>query len=176
MAVESLHHRTAAHPHASPITITPPTVRDIAPLRRLFRQALRDDFQYFPPAYTDRISHQNSFWRLLLARHKPDRVMAVAKAKDRIVGYAIGSLTPQRNGELYWLYVDPASRTRDIGAALLSAVLSDMGRRGSGKVTLVTYDLKDYYRRHGFRHRGKQRIHTQDLDVMEYDVSGHEAT
>lgn len=170
MAVESLHHHTAAQPHRGPIVIAPPTARDTLALRQLFRQALRDDFQYFSPTYTDQISRQNSLWRLLLARYKSDRVIIVAKAKGQIVGYAIGSLTPQHNGELYWLYVDPAHRTGNIGATLLSAILREMGRRGSGKVTLVTYDLRDYYLRHGFSHRGKQRIHNQDLDVMEYEV------
>lgn len=158
------------------VVVGPPTARDIAPLRKLFRQALRSDFQYFSPAYIDQISRQNNFWRLLMGRRKFERSMYVAKRNRRIIGYALGSLTPQRNGELYWLYVDPAQRTSNVGAALLEAVVSDMRAKGSTKLTLVTYDLKDYYLRHGFHHRGKQRIHSLDLDVMEYNLNDHAAT
>lgn len=155
---------------ASRVDIGPPKLRDIAAVRKLFRQALRDDFQYFSPAYTDRISRQNSFWHLLMGRGRSERIMQIAKHKGRVVGYALGSLTPQHNGELYWLYVNPAERTGNIGAALLDAVVREMRSRGSNKVTLVTYDLKDYYQRHGFKYQGKQRIHNLDLDVMEYEM------
>jgi ribosomal protein S18 acetylase RimI-like enzyme len=158
---------------ASHIIVTAPTRSDILPLRRLFRQALRHDFQYFPPAYADLINRQNNWWRLLLARTKSDRVIVVAKAHRRIIGYAIGSLTPRGNGELYWLYVDPAQRTANIGARLLEATCLEMQRRGAKMVTLVTYDLKDYYLHLGFNYRGKQRIHDLNLDVMEYPMDGH---
>jgi predicted N-acetyltransferase YhbS len=174
MAVESLHHHPATSSATTAVVIEPPAVRDMPALRRLFRQALRDDFQYFPPTYASQINHQNSLWRLLLAGLKADRIMRVAKVKGQIVGYSLGSLTPQHNGELYWLYVDPSQRTRNIGAALLQATLDTMKLRGSHKVTLVTYDLKDYYQRHGFYYRGKQHIHSLDLDVMEHGLGDHE--
>jgi GNAT superfamily N-acetyltransferase len=153
--------------------VSVPTIGDIAPLQRLFRQALRHDFQYFPPTYADKICRQNSFWHLLAARFKPDRIMQVAKINGRIVGYALGSLTPQHDGELYWLYVDPQQRTHNLGAALIQAVVQDMKARGCTKLTLVTFDLKDYYLHHGFSYRGKQNIHSLDLDVMEYQVGSH---
>ena len=153
------------------VTIQSPRSRDLVALRRLFQRALRDDFQYFPPAYTDRISHQNRLRHLFVARFKSDRIILVASFQGKLIGYGMGSLTPQGNGELYWLYVDPAYRTGNIGAAILEAVLDAAHQRGGRKVTLVTYDLKDYYQRHGFRHRGKQRIHGLDLDVMEYVLS-----
>jgi len=159
----------------TPVVVGPPTVRDIALLRKLFRQALRDDFQYFSPAYIDQISRQNNFWHLLMGRRKLERSMHVAKRNHHIIGYALGSLTPQRNGELYWLYVDPTQRTSNVGDALLKAVVSDMRAKGATKLTLVTYDLKDYYLRHGFQYRGQQRIHSLDLDVMEYNLNDHGA-
>lgn len=165
----------AVKPLPATIEVVRPGVGDIAPLMRLFRQALRKDFQYFPPSYTDQICRQNGFWQLLAARFKDDRIMEVAKVNGRLVGYALGSLTPQRNAELYWLYVDPAQRTRNMGAALLGAVMRDMQAKGSTKLTLVTYDLKDYYLRHGFSHRGQQHIHSLDLDVMEYNLDAHDA-
>jgi len=163
----------ALKPVAAQVVVTRPSLNDISPLQRLFRQALKEDFQYFPPSYIDRICRQNNFWHLLAARFKSDRIMEVAKVDGCLIGYALGSLTPQHNAELYWLYVDPTQRTRDIGAALLGAVMRDMQARGSTKLTLVTYDLKDYYLRHGFSHRGQQRIHSLDLDVMEYNVNAH---
>jgi ribosomal protein S18 acetylase RimI-like enzyme len=155
------------------IDIAPPGLRDIESLQRLFRQALRQDFQYFPPSYTDRICRQNNFWHLLMARFRHERIMEVAKLHGAIVGYALGSVTPQGNGELYWLYVDPAQRTHDIGARLLDTVMRELQERGAAKLTLVTYDLKDYYLHRGFEYRGKQRIHSLDFDVMEYKLGAH---
>ncbi len=158
----------AAPATTTDITITAPSLTDIMALRRLFKVALQVDFQYFPAAYAKEISAQNSMLRLASGRYQKDRALLVAKRGRYVIGYAIGSLTPNRNGELYWLYVDRPERGRKVGVQLLHAAIKELRWRGAERVTLVTYDLKDYYQRQGFHYRGKQHIHGIDLDVMEY--------
>jgi len=162
----------AASATAADITITSPSLADIVALRRLFRIALQIDFQYFPAGYAKEIGAQNSMLHLALGRYQRDRLLLVAKRRGHLIGYAIGSLTPQGSGELYWLYVDRPERRRKVGVQLLQAAIKELRRRGASSITLVTYDLKDYYERQGFQHRGKQHIHGLDLDVMEYSADG----
>lgn len=159
-------------PIPQPIRIEPPSLRDLVPLRRLFVVALRQDFTYFPADYVTEINRQNNLLRLALAQRRRGRVMQVAKYDGQVIGYALGSLTPEGNGELYWLYVNPAARQRGIGNRLLEAGTGELLAKGARRVTLVTYNLKDYYLRHGFHHRGTQHIHGLDLDVMEYPADG----
>jgi GNAT superfamily N-acetyltransferase len=163
---------TAASATAADITITSPSLTDIVALRRLFRIALQIDFQYFPAAYAKEIGAQNNLLHLALGRYQRDRVILVAKRAGHLIGYAIGSLTPQGGGELYWLYVDRPERRRKVGVQLLHAAIHELRRRGAGSINLVTYDLKDYYARQGFHYRGQQHIHGLDLDVMEYPADG----
>ncbi|HUC87285.1 MAG TPA: GNAT family N-acetyltransferase [Candidatus Saccharimonadales bacterium] len=159
---------------AADIIIAPPRLRDIPALHRLFRRALLVDFQYFPLGYVDEISHQNNLWRLAAARFRRGRIMVVAKRGDQLIGYALGSLTPEGGGELYWLYVERGERQHRIGSQLLHTAVRLMCSRGATLVTLVTYDLKDYYLHQGFSYRGKQHIHGVDLDVMEYRLDGQD--
>ncbi len=153
-----------------PVAVVRPTLWDMPTLHRLFQEALRRDFQYFPQEYIAEIGRQNNLWRLTIALTRANRIMAVAKVRGRIVGYIIGSLTSGGTSELYWLYVDRQYRNHRVGGRLLQEALQIARSKGAHRVFLVTYNLRDYYQRQGFHYWGKQTIQGVSLDAMEYKL------
>lgn len=54
---------------------------------------------------------------------------------DRLLGYA-GLMVTDRQGDVQTVAVAPSARGRGLGGALLSALLTEAGRRGAGSVML----------------------------------------
>jgi ribosomal protein S18 acetylase RimI-like enzyme len=73
---------------------------------------------------------------------------------DRLVGYAIATVTADRVGEVESLYVEPAFRHRGVGDHLMRLSLAWLDARGADPQTLYVACgnemVFDFYRRHGF--------------------------
>ncbi len=136
---------------AKDVIIEPLRLRNVHEAQAVFVEALMNHFDYFDDTYK----------QMVLAQHQPEhlvrtvlhrrRFMLVAKLQGRIIGYVIGSVPRDGRGQIYWLFVDPNVRGRNIGLMLLSRILRAMQRKGATEAQLVTHDHAKYYARQGFR-------------------------
>ena len=145
---------------------------EAARLRRIFKQAVATDFNYFPEHYQREVLDQHRTWRLARAAWQPDRLLLAAKVSSQIVGFMIGSRPPQGPAQVYWLYVAPEFRSGGVGGRLLRDSLQRLKADGARQVALATYRHHDYYARKGFKvtHKEEQfpgivmHIMSKDLD------------
>ena len=156
--------KTASH---QTIHISPMRLRDVKETRRVFIDAVENHFDHFDTNYRTQILKDNSLIHLALARVRPRRIVLVAKHREKIVGYCIGSIPKDGRAQIYWLFVDPTLRGSNIGLRLLSRILKIMERAGSHEASLITHNYAAYYARQGF----KQREVVKRGDVEEYILS-----
>ncbi|MEO7617240.1 MAG: GNAT family N-acetyltransferase [Candidatus Saccharibacteria bacterium] len=140
--------KTASH---QTIQITPMRLRDVKETRRVFVDAVENHFDYFDADYRAQVLRDNSLPRLAFAGLRAGRIVLVAKHRDRIVGYCIGSIPKDGHAQIYWLFVDPTLRGSNIGLRLLSRILKMMEQAGSSEATLITHNYATYYARQGFK-------------------------
>jgi ribosomal protein S18 acetylase RimI-like enzyme len=156
--------KTASH---QTIHITPMRLRDVKETRRVFVDAVENHFDYFDADYRAQVLHDNSLIRLAFAGLRPSRIVLVAKHRDSIVGYCIGSIPRDGHAQIYWLFVNPTLRGSNIGLRLLSRILKNMEQAGSHEATLITHNYATYYARQGF----KQGEIVKRGEVEEYILS-----
>lgn len=125
-------------------------------MRRIFKQAVSTDFNYFPKHYQQQVLDQHRVWRLARAALQPDRLLVAAKVSRKIVGFMIGSRPAQGSAQIYWLYVAPAFRSGGLGGRLLQESLRRLRTGGAQQVALATYKHQDYYARKGFAVTSKE--------------------
>jgi len=123
---------------------------EIAKLRKLFKRAVKNDFNYFPEEYKKKVLAKNNLMRLLFALKKPDRIIMTASSDKKIKGFILANLPTTNVGQIHWLYVAPDSRKMGVGKKLLKACLRDFKKQGVNKVVLETHNYQDYYLRRGF--------------------------
>lgn len=152
------------------ITITEAGLADLRALRRLFVAAVRAHFSYFPKPVQDRVIRDHGLLHLAKAIVHPRRTILVARNGRRLVGYAIGALPTHGSAQLYWLYVDPDCRGRNIGVSLLTKSLKDLSRKGAGEVALATHDHRVYYERQGAVWYESREVDGVPMDVMIFHV------
>ncbi len=149
--------KQTATPQSKPIgaaaaaTIAPLRLRDAREAHAVFVNALLHDFDYFDSAYKQVVLAENNLVSMMRAVLLPSRLLLVAKDQGRIVGYVIGSVPKNGNGQIYWLFVDRAYRGQNLGLALLSRILKIMAAKGASQAALITHDHATYYARQGFK-------------------------
>ena len=149
-------------------TIHEVKVGQVADLRKLFRQAVVEDFSYFPKTYQWRVLADNNLARLAIGVIKPNRVLLGAWRDDRLIGYAIAGTNRNGCGKLYWLYVAPDSRGQGVGGQLLDRLIAIMKQRGMQRLSLVTHNFDPYYAKRGFKLDKSQQLYGVPMRVMSY--------
>lgn len=134
--------------------------------------ATRDDLETVADRWVDLARDQRAYgssiraeanretMRETLAAHQFTKSLLVARLEGDLVGFASFSLEQgalslaTARGQLSNLYVDPASRGRGIGTALLEAVEADLRDRGAEVVRLEVLapneDARRFYRERGY--------------------------
>lgn len=150
----------------SDATIRRPRLAELPSLQRLFSQAVRTHFAYFPDRYQRQVIKENNLWRLSVASFHPRRAIFVAVADGQVVGYAIGGLDNQRIGYIFWLFVEPSHRGANLGLKLLSRLLRHFEQQGAIGAKLGTYDHQAYYQRQGFREEYREDLQGVPITYM----------
>jgi N-acetylglutamate synthase-like GNAT family acetyltransferase len=159
-----LQKKTASH---QTIKIMPMNLADAIETRRVFVDAVENHFDYLDPEYRKEVLKSNSLLRLALSAVRPRRFVLIAKHRDKIVGYCIGSAPKDGRAQVYWLFVDPTLRGSNIGLKLLARMLKNLELAGAHEAVLITHNYAKYYMRQGF-----QQISTVKRgDVEEYILS-----
>jgi predicted N-acetyltransferase YhbS len=152
------------------IEITEASLPSLPALRRLFVGAVHNHFQYFPDHVRRRVIQEHSLWRLTMAAVDPKRVVLTAKSDNRIIGYAIGTAPKVGPAQLFWLYVEPDQRGKNLGLSLLSRMLKTLGAKGAAEVSLATHDHRRYYERQGFKWVRHTTIDGVDMDILTFKM------
>ncbi|MBW3537903.1 GNAT family N-acetyltransferase [Candidatus Parcubacteria bacterium] len=139
-------------------------------MHRLLTRAVQTSFNYFPADYQRQVIRGNSPLRLFRSLLQPSRKVLVATSGGNIIGYAIGSVPRNGNGQLYWLYVKPDFRGQKAGAGLLSRMLELQRTQGAHEVIVVTHDYRQYYERRGFSYLRSTKIKGVDMDLLSYHL------
>lgn len=150
--------------------IIPIKLRDIPALHRMFVSAVRTHFSYFPVIEQEQVIRSHRMHKLLLAAIHPRRVILTAYHGGELVGYAIGSVPKNRNGQLFWLFVDPSRRGNNTGLTMLSRMLRVQSELGATEVTLATHDHRRYYERQGFVWRDAYPVDGVQMDIMTFKL------
>ena len=154
----------------SRVTIREASLRSLPELNRLFEDAVRAHFTYFAEPVRARVMREHSLRNLLRAKLDRRRVLLVARAEGRIIGYAIGAAPPSGPAQLFWLYVEPGYRGDNIGLSLLSRMLKSLAARGARVVSIATHDHRRYYQRQGFQFRHKTQVDGVDMDILTFSI------
>ena len=152
------------------IEIHEASILSLPALNRLFKSAVEQHFQYFPPSVQQRVIEEHSVWRLTLGAVDPRRVVLVARANRRIVGYAIGAAPKAGPAQLFWLYVEPDHRGKNTGLSLLSRMLKLLGAKGAAEVAIATYDHRRYYERQGFKFLRQAEVDGVTMDILTFKL------
>ncbi len=119
-------------------------------LRRLFKQAVETDFNYFPAYYQRRVLNQNTVPKLLVASVRPTRAMFGVHLSGQLNGFVIGNMPGDRTGQIHWLYTAPHHRSQGLGGLLLNRILDYFREYGCTRAVLVTHNFQSYYAKRGF--------------------------
>ena len=138
----------------------------------MFVEAVRLHFTYFPEAVQNKVIADHRNHKLLLAALHPRRIVLTARHDGQLVGYAIGSVPKNGQGQLFWLYVDPSRRGSNTGLALLGRMLRSQRALGARDVTLATHDHRRYYERQGFVRRDGRLVDGVPMDIMTFPLEG----
>ena len=132
--------------------------------------AVHNHFDYFDANHRIEVLKSNSLPRLALAGLRPRRIVLVAKHRDKIIGYVIGSTPRDGRAQIYWLFVDPTLRGSNIGLRLLSRILKMMEQAGSTEAVLVTHNYAKYYARQGFQRVGSLKLGDIEEHILSYPI------
>jgi len=139
-----------------------------AELRRLFKRAVAEDFNYFPAEYQQKVLRDNNLPRLFVATLRPSRILLGARKGNQMIGYVIAGINGNDTGKIYWLYVSPEGRGLNLGQGLLKRALKEMRARGMQRASLVTHDYADYYKKFGFTLDKAEELYGVNMKVMSY--------
>lgn len=162
--------KTASH---QTIHISPMRLREVRETRRVFVDAVENHFDYFDAGYRAQVLKDNTVPRLAFAGLRPRRIVLVAKHRDKIVGYCIGSIPKNGNAQVYWLFVNPTLRGSNIGLRLLSRILKIMEQAGSHEATLITHNYATYYARQGFKQKSVIKRGEVEEYILSYPLGDH---
>ena len=151
------------------VQIRRPKKRELPALEKMFVQAVRHHFAYFPEHYQREIIRQNNLSRLALATLNPRRPIFVAAEYRRLLGYVIAGQSGGE-GHIFWLFVLPDSRGQNLGLKLLSRALRQLELQGAKAVVLNTHDHEDYYRRQGFKTGERWILHEVPVTMMSLNL------
>ncbi|HSX14695.1 MAG TPA: GNAT family N-acetyltransferase [Candidatus Saccharimonadales bacterium] len=140
----------------------------VSQLHRLFQSAVASDFSYFPGPYRAQVLRENSLIRLLVAAFRPSRILLGAWRNGELVGYIIGVTNGNASAKIYWLYVRPDARGAKLGTKLLDSFVEVVRSRGMERISLVTHNYEDYYRKYGFKLEGTDKLYGVDMKIMSY--------
>ncbi len=115
------------------------------PLKKLFDDALKLDFSYFPVSYIEHARRQNSLARLVNATMKQDRILLGLWLDRLLIGYSIAKISPQQRAYIFWLYVSPQFRGQGYGRQLLDSSIKILDDRSVNRVELITHNRKNFY-------------------------------
>lgn len=98
------------------------------------------------------------FWSIARLRQvlgDQSAINLIAESDSRIVGFITTEKLPDGRYEVTRLYVDPETRSRGIGARLLTAVFDELSERGNSEVLVNAFGDnhagRRFYERHGFQ-------------------------
>jgi RimJ/RimL family protein N-acetyltransferase len=142
--------------------------------RRVRLAALKDAPEAFGSTLEREAQYTEAHWREWLAR--PARVRFVAELDDQVIGTVGGG--PYNDGdaaELTSMWVDPDSRRRGVGQALVRVVIDWAREAGLTQVLLWVADGNEraerLYARNGFRRTGDVQEIRKGEGRIEYEMS-----
>ncbi len=120
-------------------------------LYNLFDQALEKDFAYFSPEYRQNVRRTNNVTRLCLGALHPKRLYTGIYDGNSLKGYSIAGIQKDNTQAfLYWLYIDPVLRKKQLGQLLLSETELTLKKGGVASIQLVTHNQQHFYERAGY--------------------------
>jgi ribosomal protein S18 acetylase RimI-like enzyme len=152
------------------IVISEARLYQLPALNRLFVGAVKQHFDYFALDVRTKVIRDHSLLRLVLASADRRRVVLVATAGRRIVGYAIGASPANGPAQLFWLYVEPDHRGSNTGLSLLSRMIKLLGARGAKVVSIATHEHRRYYERQGFKFVRNMVVDGVKMDILTFKV------
>ena len=153
------------------VIITQAPLPALPAVRRLFADAVRVHFAYFPDDIQSRIIAEHNLPKLLLATIDRRRIILIARRHGRIVGYCLGAAPVSGPAQLFWLYVDPDQRGANIGLSLLSRMIKLLSKKGAREIAIATHDHRKYYERQGFKYRRHTVQDGVEMDILTYRVT-----
>lgn len=151
-------------PDTSLPIIDEPSLKDLLRLPHLYHKAVERDFSFYNEPVKKRIVAKNSFFRLVLARLKPNRLLYVARVNNEPVGVIIGSFTGSGIGVVHWIFVLPEHRARKIGKLLMERAELFFKKHGCHKISLTTEIAPDFYKHLGYETEGVLKKHWWNKD------------
>lgn len=145
-------------------------LRDTLETHRVFVDAVKNHFDYFDSDYRIEVLRTNSLPRMVLAGLRPRRIVLVAKHRNKIIGYIIGSTPKDGRAQIYWLFVDPTLRGSNIGLRLLSRILKMMEQAGANEAVLITHNYAEYYARQGFKKLDTVKRSNVEEYILSYPI------
>lgn len=119
-------------------------------LHRLFTTALDSDFDYFSDTYKKSVLATNTSNKLRLAALHRKRILLGAYANDQLIGYSISSISRNNIAFLFWLFVSPEHRGKQIGRHLLYSTENNLQKRRVDSIELITHNQQRFYEKNGF--------------------------
>ncbi len=117
----------------------------------LFDQALEEDFAYFSPSYRQNVRRTNNINKIRLGTIHPYRLFMGIYQNNQLEGYSISGIQKSNmRAFLYWLYIVPALRKKQLGQLLLSETERGLKARKVDSIELVTHNQQHFYERSGY--------------------------
>jgi ribosomal protein S18 acetylase RimI-like enzyme len=145
-------------PEVAGITVRRATARDAQAIGAVFDAAVRAGWRYLGELVDEPMFGPDE-WDRLVSDHAPPNVLLVAADQaGRVVGYAAAH---PADGELFLLFVHPASAGRGVGRTLLDAAHDALRAAGCTEAFLFTHEQNEralkVYASAGYRPDGTVR-------------------
>lgn len=119
-------------------------------LHSLFTSALDSDFDYFSDEYRKSVLASNNPTKLRIASFHPKRILLGAYQDSQLIGYSISSISKNNIAFLFWLFVSPEHRSKQIGRRLLFNTEKSLQKRSVDSIELITHNQQSFYEKNGF--------------------------
>jgi ribosomal protein S18 acetylase RimI-like enzyme len=164
-------------------TVREATVADAAAVARVHLASWRAAYRgLVPDRFLDslKLGERTARWREQLTHRPLGQVTHVAEVEVEIVGFAAGGACRDEDagpeaGELYAIYVDPASWRQGVGGRLEAASLGSLRERGFAEARLWVLEgnaaARAFYERSGWAADGAKGMHPfgeQGLPIVRY--------
>jgi ribosomal protein S18 acetylase RimI-like enzyme len=151
-----------------------PAIRDVA------RRSLQASYSLDAAAITTAIEDWYGENRLKDMMEDPEHLLYAGEREGQVVTFSHSEVTGERTGELYWLHVDPAYRSREVGQALFEATRGALAELGGeyihGRVLADNRSGNAFYERQGLQKVGEEEVDIAGTSYIENVYAEVEAT
>lgn len=133
-----------------------PAIRDVA------RRSLIQSYSIAPAAIVEAVDEWYGEERLAERITDDREILLTAVVDGQVVAFSDSTITGEHTGELFWIHVDPAYRSEDIGEQLFERTRDRLGERGAehlhGRVLADNVGGNEFYKRHGLVKVGDESV------------------